>query len=223
MKLSTFVIVVALGVIFFSLVGGRLNFRLPAALKGIGDSFDSALTGRKVVRVDANESKPTVHVRNLSRVRGKVLAVRDDVAVVDCDVQGTMSKEATAKWNQATMDDSDNGRTNFNALAQAEADRQTFGELMMMDAQGSLRSSEFSPPEQTRGKVLLRGLPVAAGDAVHVVTILLGKDQSGAAVYTARFDLHKGSWMWGSSRRTLLDTQKVAPHAPQPLPSTQAK
>lgn len=210
MKFTSFLVVVLLGVLVFSVIGDRLHLNLPAPLQTVSTTFNgfvssasSGLRGNALV-VPANEPRQTVHVKNIARIKGQVVKTIEGAVVVDCDYQAPIPREVSARYRQIAQD-RDVSAASMNSLAQGEADQAAFGKLVMLDENGSPKPSEFNPANAPTGKVILRGMAVAPGATVNVITAPLGKTANGEPVYTAKIAIQGGAWMWGGNRGTLLD------------------
>jgi len=190
MKLSTLIILGVLGVIAFALLKpGKVERR---------DAEVAPATPAA-----ASQPVPTVHVTSLAIVRGQVVEAVGDRVVVNCDFVAKISASAQARW-RTMANAAGGGEALIAKAAQAEAEMATFGKLQAMNEDGQMVVAPSAPERRATGRVILQGLPVRQGGMVHVVAAPIAMDPSGLSIYTPRFKVMGGSWMW-NDRRGLLE------------------
>jgi len=189
MKLSTLIILGLLGVIAFALLKpGKVERR---------DAEVAPATPAA-----ATQPVPTVHVTSLAIVRGQVVEAVGDRVVVNCDFVARISASAQARW-RTMANAAGGGEALIAKAAQAEAEMATFGKLQAMNEDGQMVVAPSAPERRATGRVILQGLPVRQGGMVHVVAAPIAMDPSGLSIYTPRFKVMGGSWMWNDRRNPL--------------------
>jgi hypothetical protein len=193
MKLSTLIVLGIVGLLVYSVF-----------------NFNSQRAGQAAAQADATPAPttpvqgplPEVHVTSLTIIRGQVVDSNAAGLVVNCDYVAKLSPSAQAKWRQIANDAGDIVK-GLPQMAQAEADRTTFGPLQALGKNGQMQIASSTPQHRATGKVILQGLPVRNGGMVHIVAAPI-TSIAGFPTYTVRFNVMGGSWMWNDRRSRLV-------------------